>query len=118
MTKMMLLLYKRADLTGDEFNRYWRERHQPLLLQLPGLKKLVLNGVRHDANTPASACDGISEAWYDSPEAMYAALASSAAQAVAADTLNFLDVSKLQILIVDEDMVPLPDDMPAMMMAR
>ena len=117
MTKMMLLLYKRADLTDDEFNRYWRESHQPLLLQLPGLKKLVLNRVRRDANTPASACDGISEAWYDSPEALYAGLASPAGQAVAADSPNFLDLSKLQILMVDEDMVLVPDDMP-MMMAR
>jgi uncharacterized protein (TIGR02118 family) len=112
---MILLLHKRADLTDDEFHRYWRESHQPLLLQLPGLKKLVLNHVRPDANTPASACDGISETWYDSPEALYTALASHAAQAVAADSPNFLDLSKLQILMVDEDVVPAPDDMPTMM---
>jgi uncharacterized protein (TIGR02118 family) len=114
MTKMMLLLYKRADLSTAEFHRYWRETHQPLLLQLPGLRKLVLNHVRPAANTPASACDGISETWYDSPEALYAALASPAAQAVAADSPNFLDLSKLQILMVDEDVVAVPAAVPAM----
>jgi uncharacterized protein (TIGR02118 family) len=114
MTKMMLLLYKRTDLTADEFNRYWRESHQPLLLQLPGLKKLVLNQVRRDSDIPESACDGISEAWYDSPDAVFASLASPAGQAVAADSPNFLDLSKLQILMVDEDMVLARDDIQAM----
>ena len=52
-------------------------------------------------------CDGIAEDWFDSPEAMQAAFASVEGQAVAADTPNFLDPTRLQMLVVTEQYVPL-----------
>jgi hypothetical protein len=49
--------------------------------------------------------DGISEDWFDSFEAMAAAFASPAAQALAADAPNFLDLPKCEMLTVAEDEV-------------
>ena len=107
MVKIVLLLSRRPDLSAEDFRRYWHERHRPLLERLPGLRRLVLNDVLPAPDGVPTACDGIAEDWFDSPAAMQAAFASAAGQAVAADAANFLDLSRLHLLVVDEREVPL-----------
>jgi uncharacterized protein (TIGR02118 family) len=107
MVKVMLLLYRRPDMSAEEFRRYWHERHRPLLERLPGLRRLVLNVVLPGVEGAPAGCDGIAEDGFDSAEAMQAAFASAEAQAVAADAATFLDVRRLQILMVAEHDVPL-----------
>ena len=107
MVKVILLLHRRADMSIDEFRRYWHERHRPLVEQLPGLRRLVLNDVLPGPDGTTSACDGIAEDWFDSLETMQAAFASPEAQAVSADVVNFLDLSRFQLLMVTEQEVPL-----------
>jgi len=104
----IVLLYRRPELSAENFRRYWHERHRPLLERLPGLRRLVLNDVLPGPDGAPATCDGIAEDWFDSPEAMQAAFASAAGQAVAADAATFLDLSRLQLLVVDEREVPLP----------
>ena len=100
--KAFFLLSKRPDITIEEFNRHWREVHRPLLMAMPGLERLVLNYMQPDPNG-AAVCDGIVEAWFASPEAMQASFASPAGQAASADAPQFVDQTKMQVLIVDED---------------
>ena len=107
MVKIVLLLHRRADLSIDDFQRYWHETHRPLLERLPGLRRLVLNDVLPGPDGAPIACDGIAEDWFDSVEAMQAAFASSEAEAVTADVANFLDLSRFQMLMVAEQEVPL-----------
>ena len=107
MVKIMLLLYRRPGTSSDEFRQYWHERHRPLLERLPGLRRLVLNNVLPGPEGTPAACDGIAEDWFDSAEATQAAFASAEAQAVAADAATFLDMGRLQILMVAEHDVPL-----------
>jgi uncharacterized protein (TIGR02118 family) len=107
MVKIVLLLNRRPDLSIDDFRRYWHETHRPLLERLPGLRRLVLNDVLPAPDGAPAACDGIAEDWFDSVEAMQAAFASPEAQAVAADVVNFLDLSRFQLLMVDEQEVAL-----------
>jgi uncharacterized protein (TIGR02118 family) len=108
MIKIMLLLHRRTDLSVEEFRRYWHTEHQALLVLLPGLRRLVLNDVLPGLDGASGPCDGIAEDWFDSPEAMQAAFASAEGQAVAADTAHFLDPTRLQILVVNEQDVGLP----------
>ena len=107
MVKIVLLLHRRPDLSVDEFRRYWHETHRPLLERLPGLRRLVLNDVLAGPDGAVPLCDGISEDWFDSHEAMQAAFASPEAQAVSADVVNFLDLSRFQMLMVAEQEIPL-----------
>jgi uncharacterized protein (TIGR02118 family) len=107
MVKIVLLLNRRPDLSIDDFRRYWHETHRPLLERLPGLRRLVLNDVLPAPDGAPAACDGIAEDWFDSVEAMQAAFASPEAQAVTADVVNFLDLSRFQLLMVDEQEVAL-----------
>lgn len=108
MIKIILLLHRRADLSIEEFRAYWHGPHQALLVRLPGLRRLLLNDVLPGPDGSPGPCDGISEDWFESPEAMQAAFASPEGQAVAADTPNFLDPSRLQTVFVDEHEAPLP----------
>jgi uncharacterized protein (TIGR02118 family) len=108
MNKLVLLLHRRPDLSVEDFRRHWHEVHRPLVERLPGLRRLVLNDVLPAPDGAPAPCDGIAEAWFDGVEAMHAALASHAAQAVNADVLNFLDLSRFQLLTVAEHEIALP----------
>jgi uncharacterized protein (TIGR02118 family) len=107
MVKIMLLLHRRSDLSAEQFREYWHKQHRPLLDRLPGLRRLVLNDVLPAVDGAPPACDGIAEDWFKSPEAMQAAFASAEGQAVAADAAQFLDLNRMQILVVVESEVPL-----------
>jgi uncharacterized protein (TIGR02118 family) len=107
MIKIILLLHRRPDTTTDEFRRHWHGEHKALLVRLPGLRRLVLNDVLPGPDGAPVPFDGIAEDWFDSPEAMQAAFASPEGQAVAVDAANFLDLTRLQMVLVNEQDVPL-----------
>jgi uncharacterized protein (TIGR02118 family) len=105
MVKLILLLHRRQGMSRDDFRHYWRERHAPLLVQLPRLTRLVSNYPQPDPSAPEPAWDGIAENWFADHETMAAAFASSAGQAVTADSPNLLNMGKCQVLTVEEDEV-------------
>jgi uncharacterized protein (TIGR02118 family) len=107
VVKVIVLLPRRSDMSPEAFARYAQEQHLPFVTQLPGLRRLVINQVLPDPNGPPPAFDGIAEDWFDDLAAMGAAFASPEGQAVLADAPNFLDMSRLQVLAVDEEDVPL-----------
>lgn len=98
MFQEIVLLRRRPDMNRDEFRRYWREIHGPLVAKLPGLRKYVQAHVIPDPSQASLSYDGIAELWFDSPEAFQAAIASPEGQAVRADLPNFLDQDKCQFL--------------------
>jgi uncharacterized protein (TIGR02118 family) len=108
MLKVILLLHRREGMSVEDFRHYWRHTHAPLLLQLPGLRRLVFNYGRSDETGGAPAYDGVSEDWFESAEALQLAFASPQGGAVAADAPNFLDVSRIQTLVVEEDELEVP----------
>ena len=106
MAKAIVLLPRRADLSREEFERYARETHTPLVARFPGLRRLVRNFVRSDPHGPAPAYDAVFEVWFDDAVAMQAAFASPQGQAEIADGPNFLDLARFQLLVVQEEDVP------------
>lgn len=108
MLKVMIFLSRHPESSAEAFDHHLRETHAPLVAQLPGLRRLVVNRVQPDPNGPPATWDAIAEDWFDNLEALQAALASPQGQAVNADAATFLDLSKLQFLLVQEDEVPLP----------
>lgn len=98
MTKVLVLLYKRSDLSWEAFGRYWRDAHRPIALRLPGLRRYV-------ENHPPTAGDppyGVAELYFDSPAAVQTALASAEGQAVLADLANFVDIEQASMTLVAE----------------
>lgn len=106
MLKVMIFLSRQPGLSPEAFDEHLRETHAPLVARMPGLRRLVVNRVQPDPSGPPPTCDAIAEDWFDSLEAMQGALASPQGQAVNADAATFLDLSKLQFLVVREDEVP------------
>jgi uncharacterized protein (TIGR02118 family) len=107
MVKVIILLARRDDMSREDFTRYTRDQHLPLVAKLPGLRRLVINHVLPDPNGPPPAYDAVAEDWFDNMAAMGAAFESPEGQAVLADAPNFLDMSRLQVLAVEEEDIPL-----------
>jgi uncharacterized protein (TIGR02118 family) len=84
--KAMILLSRREDMTSDEFRRWWLDEHRPLALQLPGLRRMVVNIV--EADPGESGVDGVAELWFDSQADFEAAYATELGKAVAADSMS------------------------------
>lgn len=96
MIVRMGLLRRRPDLSREQFRAHWRDVHGPLARQMPGLRGYHQNHVVDDRqlgvdhSRGAWDIDGISELWFDSAEAMEAAIASPAYQPVRDDSPAFL----------------------------
>lgn len=109
MIKLSVFLTRRADLTHEEFSKYWEEKHAPLLESLPEVQQHVRRYVQQDAVTglpdglAVASFDGISELWFDNLDAVTAAMSSPTyASVAAADGENFLDRTKTLLLLTEE----------------
>jgi uncharacterized protein (TIGR02118 family) len=108
MIKAIVLAPRRNDMSREDFERYLRQTHRPLLVKMPGLRRLVLNWVLSDPNGPVPDYDVVGEDWFDDPQPTQAAFASLEGKAVIDDTPNFVDMSRFRLIVADEDEVPLP----------
>lgn len=106
MVKALILIGRQEGTAPEAFTRHFDDTHRSLVANLPGLRRFVINRVLPDPNGPPPAYDLVAEDWFDDPAAMAAAFASPEGQAVLADAPNFLDLSRLQILVVAEEEVP------------
>ncbi len=88
MVKIVLLLDRRPDLSQEAFQRYWRERHAPLVRQVPELRRYVIS-VRTRSLAGEPQPDGVAELWFDDAEALERALRSPEWAAARADGSNF-----------------------------
>ena len=98
--KVVILLYRSAELTHAEFADWWLGEHAPLAATLPGLRRAVFNLVDEPG---AGDPDGVSELWFGSRDEFAAAYATDIGQAVVADTLAH--VSQRRRVFVDEHTV-------------
>jgi len=105
MVKMISLVYRKKGLSDDEFYRYWRETHGPMVARLiPFARRYVQNhpeafpGLTYDA-------DGIVEMWFDSVEDVQRYLdwrASPEAYDLKEDEDRFQDYKKTRRFVVRE----------------
>jgi uncharacterized protein (TIGR02118 family) len=99
--KLMTTVYKRDDWTDEEFFAYWRERHAPLVVRLPGLRRYVMNLAQFHEDRPR-VVHGFAELWFDSLEDAAAAIGSPEGQAARQDVAVFSDLERNQAVFVDE----------------
>jgi uncharacterized protein (TIGR02118 family) len=108
VVKVIVLLPRRSDMSREDFERYMRETHLPLVVRMPGLRRLVVNWVLPDPNGPVPAYEAVAEDWFDDAQAMGAALASPEGKAVVEDAPNVFDMSHFALLVTEEEEIPLP----------
>lgn len=118
MVKIVFCLRRREDVSEEEFHRYWRDEHGPLVrshAEALGIRRYVQS---HPCagSTAASLArlrgatehfDGIAELWFDSVDAIGAAsldeAGRGAARALLIDEGRFIDLARSPIWIYDEE---------------
>jgi uncharacterized protein (TIGR02118 family) len=87
--KLISVLTRRADLTPDEFIRYWTGNHVHLVRRLPGLRRYVINLPQEGPDGPFPY-DGIVELWFESRAALEYAFSSPVGRQIPDDNANFM----------------------------
>src|SRR5262245_616992 len=120
MLKLIFCLHRLPGTTREEFQRYWRETHAPLVKSHAaalGIERYVQVHARHDdlnAGLRASrgapeGYDGVAELWWKDRAAFEAALATPAAQRAGAELLaderRFIDLSRSPLWLGEENPV-------------
>ena len=105
MLKFMVVVYRRPDLTPEQFRRHFEQIHGPLARNLPGLKKYVQNYVGADSSRESPGWDAIVELYFDNRGAMEAAWASPQGAASDADLPLFADITRTTWSVVEEVVV-------------
>ncbi len=102
MLKFMVVIYRREDLSPEQFRRHLKEVHGPLAKKLPGLKRYVQNYACDDAKREHPGWDAIVELYFDDWDAMERTWASPEGAASDADLLLFTDLKRTTWSVVEE----------------
>ena len=98
MARIMLVLYKRPNVGWDEFRSYWSENQAALIANIPGVRKYV----HHQLALGGRPADNVAELWFDSHEAMRAAIGSIEGQRAFADITSAFDPKKMGMMVVED----------------
>lgn len=117
MIKLVFCLHRRSELSCEEFQRYWREQHAPLVqshaevlrirryVQVHSLPSDLQAQLRASRGAP-EGYDGVAELWWDSLEEIAASTASaegrSAAAALLEDERRFIDLERSPLFLAEE----------------
>ena len=105
MFKTMFFLYRRLGTTFEEFQRYSKDVHVPMVAAVPGVERDVVNHAIANPAGNAAACDAVAELWFRSEQDFQAALVSPEGVAVLGDQANYLDLERTHVLIMDEAVI-------------
>ncbi len=99
--KVFVMAKRKPGMSVDEFRHHAQEVHAPKVAGLPGLRGFVQSRVPDDAYAVSEPLlDAISTLWFDSTEAIDAAMASPAFEEVRSDTEHFLDLRYLRYFVM------------------
>ena len=117
MIKLTFAVRRRDDVEPEEFHRYWRDEHGPLVRSFQsalGIRRYVqvhrVEGPFNDAlrasRNALEPFDGTAELWWDSIDALAAASSSeegiAASQKLLEDEMRFIDLSRSSLWLGEE----------------
>ena len=108
MIKMICLLRRKEGMTPEEFHRYWREHHGPLVQSTRSGRWVRRYQQNHRplssyrADDDRRGWDGVTEQWFDSVDDFTASLQEDDFHLIDEDTRRFLDVDALQFVLTEE----------------
>ena len=121
MIKLVFTLRRREGLTREEFQRYWREEHAPLVArhaETLHIRRYVQTHARESEldgllassrGSELGVYDGVAELWWDSLDDLTAAYATDAGQAAGAalleDEQRFIDLPRSPLWLGEEHVV-------------
>ena len=121
MIKLVFTLRRREDMTREEFQRYWREQHAPLVkrhaealrirryVQVHARDTDLDEAIAGPRGSEPGVYDGVAELWWDSLEELVAAFSSDAGQAAGQELLEdeqrFIDLPRSPLWLGEENVV-------------
>lgn len=117
MIKLTFAVRRRDDIEPDEFHRYWRDVHGPLVRSFQpvlGIRRYVqmhrldtpLNDLLRASRHALEPFDGAAELWWDDLDALTAASSTpegvAAGQALLEDESRFIDLTRSSLWLGDE----------------
>lgn len=92
MYHVVFLVSKKADMSQEEFVRYWIEDHCPLTAKVPGLREYKCYPMIGQMDGPRPPFDAVAYIAFDDEESCRAGLASDEFKTAVADGPNFQTV--------------------------
>jgi uncharacterized protein (TIGR02118 family) len=121
VVKLVFSLRRRPEMTREEFQAYWRDRHAPLVARHSDalrIRRYVQTHARSSDLAGAQSAargsdpdyyDGQAELWWDSLDDMLAAVSTPAGQQAAVELLEderrFIDLERSPLWIGEERVV-------------
>jgi uncharacterized protein (TIGR02118 family) len=117
MVKLIFCLRRREDISVEEFHRYWREEHGPLVARHAaalGIRRYVqlhtvtapVNAALATTRGTPEAYDGVAELWFDDIDAFGRSAATdegrAAADELARDEERFIDHRRSPLFVAME----------------
>ena len=106
MIKVVIAFKRRQGMSIEEFRNYRRDVHAPMLFAIPEAKKIrrfVISYPTDYASSEAPRFDAMVEAWFDNTEEMDKLfLSDNFATRVDPDHVNFIDLTSVVRLVVEE----------------
>lgn len=102
MAKLVFVLYKKREMSDEEFSDYWRTTHADLAKKIPGVRSYIQNHAISDPAGEPPPYAGVAELVFENDQAMTDGLASDEAGAAIADLPNFTEDTRTQVSIVEE----------------
>lgn len=102
MLKFVVVLYRRPDLSVEEFRAILEGEHADMARALPGLRRYIQNHVVADATREHPGWDAVVELFWDTRDAMEAAWRSDEGRRATAHLSEFADLDRSAWSIVEE----------------
>ncbi len=111
MVKVSVMLKRKPGMSAQEFHRYWKDVHGPLVLGVTELMRHFHKYVQSHAidaglsNTPGGSgqYDGVAELWADNLDEVKKAFAEPRYhEVIRPDEHKFLDLAKCSFVVTEE----------------
>ena len=117
MIKLTFAVRRRSDVESEEFHRYWRDEHGPLVRSFQealGIRRYVqvhrietpFNDALRQSRSALEPFDGVAELWWDDVDALAAGASSpeglAAGQALLEDEARFIDLAHSALWLGEE----------------
>lgn len=103
LVKFIVVLFRRPDVSLEDFRANLRTIHGPMAERIPGLRRYIQNHVAADSTRAHPGWDAIIELYWDDRPSMEAAWRSPEGEAATRHLQEFADLTKSTWSIVDEE---------------
>ena len=93
-------------MSVEAFQEYWRARHAEIVVKMPGIRRYVQSHALPSGYRKGELdWDGVAEIWFDDTGAMRALRETPAYAAVQGDEAEFIDRSRMGMIITEEHVI-------------